>query len=246
MRHTLPKNDDQMQHFELNGRAYWRHVETGRIGVLVRGGDEGEDDNTGEGEGEGGTGNGDQPKTFTQAELDRTAGRARTEARKAAENALAEQLGVSVDEAKTIIANAKAIEDGKKSDADKALDAARTAQAAADAARAEAAAERLAAKVERKLTAAGVPESALTRAVRTLALDPDADDDAITAEIEALQADVPALFATSDDTGDGKTKTPPPPAPGGTGARPPAGGQAAKTALEKGAERARQRHPQPA
>ncbi len=235
MRHTTPTADG-FEYFEAAGRAYWRHLESGRIGPVVCGGDEGEEGDDGD-QGD----DGDRPKTFTQAELDRIAGRARTEARKAAQTELAEQLGCTVDEAKAILDERRAAEDGKKSEADKALDAARAAQAAADQARAEAAAERLAAKVERKLTAAGVPEASLARAVRTLALDPDADDDAIAAEIEALQADVPALFTAAND-GDDKPK--PPPAPGGTGAKPPVN-QATKTALDAGAEMARKRHPQP-
>jgi hypothetical protein len=71
----------------------------------------------------------------------------------------------------------------------------------------------------------------------------DADDTAITAEIETLKGRFPALFAAAADP----SKTPPPPpAPGGTGAKPPAGGQGVKSALERGAERARQRHPQTA
>lgn len=218
-----------------SGLPHWLHTPTGRVLPFVSGGDgpEGEDDGGGGGDG------GDPPKTFTQAELDKLAGRRAAEAKKAAAKEIADQLGVTVDQAKKIIADAQAADDAKKTDTDRALEAAKAAQAEAEQARADAARERFAAKVERRLTAAGVPEAALARAARLITVDPDADDDALAADIDALKADLPALFqpAANDDSSAGGKPKPPP----STGAKPPAGGTGTKTAKDLAREELRRR-----
>lgn len=180
-----------------------------------------------------------EPKTFTQEEVDRMVGRARGEAKRSAASELAEQLGCTVEEAKAKIAAASAADDALKSEAQKALDAATAAQAEAEKARTAAAAERVAAKVERKLVKAGVDDKALARAAGLVNVAPDADDDAIDAEIEALKADIPALFTPADGT--------PPPPPGVTPPRPPGrpGGDT-KTAAERARERFERTHPKSA
>lgn len=180
-----------------------------------------------------------EPKTFTQEEVDRMVGRARGEAKRSAATELAEQLGCTVDEAKAKIAAVAAADDALKSEAQRALDAANEAKADASRAKAEAAADRLAAKVERKLAAAGVDPKTLTRATALVSVPDDADDDAIDAEIEALKADVPALFTpTAGGT--------PPPA-GVTPPRPPANhGGGTKTAAERAKERFAATHPKSA
>ena len=101
-----------------------------------------------------------------------------------------------------------------------------------DRAKAEAASERLAAKVERKLVAAGVTDAALARAARMVNLAPDASDDDIAAEVDALKADIPGLFTPAAAGGT-------PPAPSGvTGSNPPPpGGQGTKTAVQRGRDR---------
>lgn len=180
--------------------------------------------------------------TFTQADVDRMVGGARVEAKRVAANELANELGCTVEEAKAKLEALAAAEDATKSEAQKALEAANAAKADADAARAAAAQDRFAAKVERKLIAAGVGKglddtkatAALTRAARLLNLDPDADDTAIAAEIEAAKADVPSLFTT-----EGQASTPPP------GLRPPARpagtGGAPKSLADLGREGAQRR-----
>ena len=107
------------------------------------------------------------------------------------------------------------------------------ARAQAEQAQAQAQAERLAANVERRLLAAGVPDTALTRAVRMVNLDPGADDDAITAEIDALRTEVPALFTP---TTDGTTPVAPP-APGVPPVKPPPARGGGQTPAEKARER---------
>lgn len=184
-------------------------------------------------------GNENEPKTFTQEEVDRMVGRARGEAKRSAASELAEQLGCTVEEAKAKIAAATAADDALKTETQRALDAATAAQAEAERARTAAAAERVAAKVERKLLKAGVDDKALGRAVGLVNVAPDADDDTIDTEIEALKVDVPALFTpTASDTKPPAGATPP---------RPPArpGGDT-KTAAERARERFERTHPKSA
>lgn len=208
---------------EHNGRVAWRHEPSGRLLPVLRGGSGDEDPPPNP---DGGGAGGDDGRTFTQADLDRIAGQARTEAKRTAARELAEQLGCTVEDAKAKIAAAAAAEDAEKTDAQRAREAADAEKAAAATERAEAARERLAAKVERHLLRAGVDEKALDRAHRLIDVDPDASDDDITTEIEALKADIPALFTPVG------TQTPPP-SGRSRDARPPAGGQQTGTSEER-------------
>lgn len=186
--------------------------------------------------------------TVSKAEAERQATAAANAAKKAAEQQVADTLGVSVAEAKKLIDAQKATEDAAKSDTQKALEAATAAQAAAELAKSEAAADRLAAKVERKLGAAGVDDKALARAIRLVALDPDADDAAIDAEIEALKTDVPGLFAKVEAPeldANGQPVVKAPPAPGKPAVKPPAGGTSTVTGIAAGREKARAARPEP-
>jgi DNA-binding transcriptional MerR regulator len=181
-------------------------------------------------------------KQFSQADLDRFAGRRAAEAKKAAAKELADQLGMTLDEAKALIENHRQAEEAKKDELTRAQEAAAQAKADADAARAEAARLAREQMIDRKLVAAGVGsghpaearEGLLTRARAALQLAADADAEAIDAEIAATLALVPGLVAPPASNGQ-------PPAPSGVtgGAQPPAGGQPGKSAIERGRERAR-------
>ena len=164
-----------------------------------------------EGGGGGGGGNGDPDpdpsdpnadpdpdKTFTQEELNRKAGRARDEGRRAAEREVSEKLGVSIDEAADIIKAAKAKADEQKSEAEREREAAEREKTAAAAERAEAAKERHFAKLERALLAAEVPLKRVSKAVKLLEVEVGADDDAIEAAIEELEDEWPELFEASE------------------------------------------------
>lgn len=185
----------------IDGHVFYAHPITGQVYPEIRGGADGDEP-------------GDAPKTFTQEDVDRLVGGARVEAKRVAANELAAELGCTVEEAKAKIATASAAEDAAKTEAQRDREAAAADKARADEDRRAAALERFAAKVERRLTAAGVDDKALARASRLVTLDPDADDDAITAEIEALKTDVPGLFTT--------TEAPAKPAPGTPAPKPPA------------------------
>lgn len=193
----------------------------------------------------GGDGGGDE-KTFTQADLDRHAGRVRSEATKAAERKLAEDLGVPIDQAKKLIADAKAAEDAAKTDAERLRDGAAAAKTQAEQDRAAAAAEKFAAKLERRLASAGVgagiedeaqAAAVMARALRVVNLAADASDDDITAEIDQLKADIPGLFGTQVPApACGQPATVP---SGVTPGKPPAGGQQPATGMDAGRARAK-------
>lgn len=205
----------------IDGRRFWRDPADGRTVPYIAGGSEdadtgagsGDDAGTGTDPGKGDAGT-DAGKTFTQADLDRLAGKRAAEAARKAKADIDAYLKSEKD-----AADLAAMDDVARAKAE-----ADTARAEAASIRAEAAAERLAAKVERWLLAEGVAESALTRATRLLALAPDASDDDIAAEIDAVKADVPGLFTPATGTGKPNpprpaTGTPPPPPKGG---QPPA------------------------
>lgn len=230
---TLPQNTTEFEIITRDGAMCWLHTPTGRVLPVVSGGDGPNDPPAGDPPA------GDPPadppaeqiRTFTQAEYDKHIAAEKAKAKRAAARELEEELGVSASEARAIVAAKAKADADAMSESDRLKAEAAQAKAEADAERSAAKAERFAARLERKLTAAGIPEAALSRAVRLVDLDADADDDTITAEIDQLRDEIPGLFETP-------AQTPPAPrAPSGvTPARPPAGGQAAKTALDKGAE----------
>jgi DNA-binding transcriptional MerR regulator len=184
--------------------------------------------------------------TYSQADVDRQTGRARTEATKEAERKVAETLGVPIEKAKQIIADSQAAEAASKTEAQRLLDEATTKDAQAAQDRADAAREKFEAKLERRLAAAGVAKgiddeaqaaAVMARAVYVTARDlpADADDQAITDEITKIRTEVPGLFdAQAPATAGGQ----PAPPSGATGGRPPAGGQQPATGLDAGKERA--------
>lgn len=191
----------------------------------------------------------DDGKQFTQADLDKHAGRRAAEAKRAAAKELADELGCTVEEAKQKLATLAEAEEAKKDELTKAQEAAAAAKADAEAARAEAARIQREQMIDRKLVAAGVGsghpadkrESVLTRARAALQLAADADAEAIDAEIQATVELIPGLIAPQGPVnGDQR-----PSAPSGvtSGAQPPPGGQPAKTAIERGRELARSRRP---
>lgn len=184
-------------------------------------------------DGGGGTGDGTPPPAAVQfseeqqAAIDRIVqgrvAQAQRTARQSAEQEIKDYLEAQAEEARRNELNEIDRLKAEKAEAD-----ARAAQALADAAK-----ERFDAKVERKLTAAKVDEKALTRATRLITLGPDATDEELDAEIEALKTDVPGLFSTGE-------ATPPPP---GSHLKPPAtsttttGGQTAKERAQARLER---------
>lgn len=198
-----------------------------------------------EGDGGGGGSEGDPPKadppkddagkanekTFTQADVDKAASARAAEAKRKATSDLAEQLGVSVDEAKKIIAAHQSAEDAQKTEAQRAKEAADQAKAEADAAKAEAAAERQAARVERALIKDHVRDDCLEDSLSLLKVAPEATPEELTAAIEAFKERRPEFF---DANGEDPKRTPPPGDPKGKPAP-----KKAEDAWARGEERAK-------
>lgn len=155
----------------------------------------------------GGEGEAKPVKTFTQEDMNATAARVETAAKAKAQQELADALGVSVDEAKQIIADRKAADESRKSEAEKAAEAAKADRAEAERIKGEAATERHHARLERALSKAGldVDNAALLRAgLAAIDVPTDADADAVKAAVDKLKTDAPALFgATTGSTGGG-------------------------------------------
>lgn len=171
-------------------------------------------------------------KTFTQADVDKAASARAAEAKRKATADLADQLGVSVDEAKKIIAASKSAEDAQKTEAQRAKEAADQAKLEADAAKAEAAKERQAARIERALIKDHVRDECLEDSLALMKVDADATPEELTAAVEAFKERRPEFFET-EGGGDSK-RTPPPGDPKGKPA-----GKKAEDAWARGEERAK-------
>ena len=153
---------------------------------------------------------GTQPeKTFTQADLDRIVQREKASASRSAASQLAESLGMSVDEAKKLIAEHAAAKDAAKTEAERNAEALTAARTEADRARAEAAAARHAVAIERELVRAGLAlpddpaerEEALSQAAALVRADPGADATALADAVKATKKRWPGLFATAGKVG---------------------------------------------
>jgi hypothetical protein len=150
-------------------------------------------------------------KTFTQAELNKIATKEKAEGKAAGERAVAESLGVSIEEAKKIIKASKDAEDAKKSDADKDRETAAAERAEAEKAKGEAAKEIHEARIERAFAAEkfGGDDEAMKRVRRMVSVETGATYDDVLADVQAVKKDFPALFeAKADDGKSGKPKAP--------------------------------------
>lgn len=171
----------------------------------------------------------DEKVTRTKAEDDAHAKGIRVEAernaKKAAEKALADSLGVSLEDAKKIITDQKAAQEAAKGETQKALDAAKAREDAATARETAAAAKERQTDAKAALIAAGIklPEKAedrakkLSRATSLLLAEAgdDADEAAIAAAAETLKAEMPELFgAVSGGAPSGDPSGGPPPGGG--------------------------------
>lgn len=173
------------------------------------------DGGSGSGGSGSGSGGGTPSPTFTQADLDRVATQQKAEGKRAAEKAIADQFGVSIEEAQRIIASARENEEKEKSEAQRARDAAEAEKKAAADEKAAAAAEKHSIAVERALIRAGIalPEkdteadALLSRMARLVDAEVGADSETIRKAVEAVKADFPEKFTKpeeGEEGGDGK------------------------------------------
>lgn len=170
-----------------------------------------------------------QAAAAEQARRDAEAKGIRKEAERKAAKDLADSLGMSVDDAKKLIAERKAAAEAAQSETDKAIAAAKVREDAATARESAAAAKERQTDAKAALIAAGIklPEKAddrakkLSRATSLLLAEAgdDADEAAIAAAADVLKAEMPELFgavgggAPSGDPSGG-------PGPGGGGSQP--------------------------
>lgn len=140
----------------------------------------------------------DAPKTFTQDDLTRVATKEKQEGKAAAERELAEQLGVPLDQAKQIIADARAKDEATKTEAQKDRDAAAREKSEAEAEKAVAKQEVHDARLERAFAKEGLDlddsDEKVKRLVRLVSSEVGSSYEDILAEVKTLKTDFPALF----------------------------------------------------
>jgi hypothetical protein len=209
----------------------------GGTGTPPAGGDEG----TGEGSGnEGGKGN------LTQAQFDQRMRERVNDTKRSTTEAIAKDLGVPLEEAKRLIAAAKATEDKDKSEAQLAREKADAEAANAATTKTEAEQERHAAKIERallphlnlmddkgKALADDVVDVTIGRIARLVDVEVGADAEAIKAAVATLKKEMPLLFGSTEGEAGGGT-----PPPNGDPAGTPPKKTGAEGAFERGKKRA--------
>jgi DNA-binding transcriptional MerR regulator len=186
-----------------NGKYYWIS-EDGEFAPYIGGGapddeDPTEDDDDDDPDDED---DDDDDKTFSQADVDRIVQKKERKLRRSITRTLEDELGVSLEEAKSIV---KQVQDGTKPDAMAEVN--RLRQQLEDREQ-EIANREVSLLVREKLQDAGVKPARLKRAVRLVELDEDPDDDDIIAAIAELQDDMPELFVTEEepDPDEGKSR----------------------------------------
>lgn len=158
-----------------------------------------------------------EDKTFTQAQLNAISAKEKAQGRAAgkaeAEQALADMLGVPIEEAKAIIAERKTAEDAKKSDADKDREKASKVLADAEKAKADATLETHAARVERALVREGFVtddtdegKKKFDRVQRLVTVAVGATLEDVLADVQSVKADFPELFGTKPEGDTSKPK----------------------------------------
>lgn len=203
--------------------------------------------------GDGGGGGGEEQKPkgtegLSKAEVAEIVKGRVEETRKKTAADIAEQLGVSVEDAKAIIAAHNAKAESEKSEAQKAREAADKEKAESETAKSEAAKERHATKVERHLLRA-LPkdlsdeetDKRAAKLARLIDVEVGADDAAIKTAVDGLKKDWPELFPAGDESGKPK---------GGAPSSDPKGsppkGKPNEDAFARGQQRAKERAGTPA
>lgn len=165
-------------------------------------------------------------EVFSQEEINRMVGEARTKSRTTATADLMRELGVeNADELKTILQERKDAADKESTELDKATKKADEHEGKAKASEAKADALVLTGRIEKALIRGGLSVDAAERARRLIEVDSKATDDELKAEVESLKKEMPGLFADGDgsnnenesdeDKDKDKKKDPPAGNPGG-------------------------------
>jgi hypothetical protein len=180
-----------------NGRYYWVW-ETGEFVPYIGGGapdpDKDQDDPADDPDDpDDDDDDADDDKTFSQADVNRIIQKKERKLRRSIQRELEEDLGVSLEEAKSLI---KKFQEGEKPDAMAEIN--RLRQQLEDREQ-ELNARDIVFTVREKLQEAGIMPARLKRAVRLVDLDEDPDDEDIVAAIEELKEEMPELFESEVD-----------------------------------------------
>lgn len=138
----------------------------------------------------------EEPKTFTQEDLNRIAAEQKARGEREAQKAFEEKLGgKSLDDLLAAHQALTEAEEARKSETQKALEAAQAEKAAAEQAKAEAVTELHQARITAALLKAGAPEDAI--GTINVPVEIGADAETITEAVQALKTKLPALFTTT-------------------------------------------------
>lgn len=140
----------------------------------------------------------DPDKKFDQDEVSRMMTREKREGKEAAERKMAEDLGMSLTEAKALIKSQKDAADAKKTDQERALEATTKERDDAKAEANEAKAEAFVSKLEAKLLRAGCKPEKIDKATKLIDVSYGDDDDKVTDAIKSFQEDESEWFTTTE------------------------------------------------
>lgn len=136
-------------------------------------------------------------QTFSQADLDRIVGQRVAEAQRQETKSLVKDLGFDkAEDLRALVAEAKAARTAQMTEAERQLEAAKTAKAEAEAMKSALAQERHSLSVERELAKAGA-QGDTAKLVRLVEAQVGADAAAVAASVDQLKKDYPSLFGAS-------------------------------------------------
>lgn len=212
-------------------------------------GDQGTGDSSGSG-----TGAGEQGKTLTQQEVDRLVKREKASTERKARQALADELGISIDEAKKLIEKARAADEAQKTEAQRATEAAEAAKAQAEAAVRQARMSRVGYELRAALLEGTDDEPGIRRDRMDMALEmvlptlADVDDDglgeAVREAVATFRGKVPEFFGSPGSNGSGSNGngSGTPPGPGRKITERGSDGAGQKSRAQRDFEAIRNRH----
>lgn len=177
------------------------------------------------------------PRVFDQDAVNRMLAREKDQGEKAAMSAVAEKLGMSIDDAKAFIEQKKQADQAAMSEADRRLAEATERENKAAQREAAAAVREHEAAVSAALLQARLDPDRLARARKLVEADPGADEKTIADAVTQLKKDEPAWFAAvaaGPPAGDPGT-------PAAGGAPAPRGGGAGKSLTERARDEALRR-----
>lgn len=184
------------------------------------------------------------PRTFSQDEVNSIATREKAQGERAANAAVAEALGMTVEDAAKVIADKKARDDAEKSELDKANEQVNTLTDQVAKASGETLSAQTARLVDHAIIRAGVSDLDQVSAIGGL-VKVEADEvnvDTVVAAVEQVRETFPQLF---DDTGTGAPKPAPKPGvnsnPTGNPPRPAGAEDAFSRGMERGKKDAQSR-----